>query len=323
MIDAVALGELLIDFTPVKVADSEKLHFVLNPGGAPGNVMVAMQKLGAQTAFIGKVGKDNFGEVLRDTLMREGVNVEGLAVDETVPTTLAFVTLDDEGDRSFTFYRSPGADIMLTSSDVPVSMLEQVSILHFGSISLTHSPSKEATMFAVEKAKELGKVISYDPNYRPPLWNGEQEAVEQMKWGLSQADIVKVSEEEMELLTGIADIEKGSRELVSLGACIVLVSAGEKGAYYATADFTGHVPAYKVNTIDTNGAGDTFFAAMLYQLKGKNRAELEKISKEEWEAYIDFANAAGAITTTRSGAIPALPTLAEVEECMQTKNRRC
>lgn len=322
MLDAVAIGELLIDFTPAPVRKEENPHFALNPGGAPANVMVAMQRLGAKTAFIGKVGEDSFGAFLKNTLAREGLETSGVIMDPETLTTLAFVTLDDRGDRSFSFYRNASADVMLEEKDVEVSLIERAGILHYGSVSFTDSPSKEASMYAVQKAQSLQKIISYDPNYRPRLWKDEKAAIESMQWGLSHADIVKVSHEEMELLTGEKEIEKGSKKLVEFGAQIVLVSAGEDGSYFATKYFVGHAPTYKVKTIDTNGAGDAFFGALLYQLKEKNKKELTALGKEEWEKYLLFANAAGSIATTKSGAIPALPTLQEVEDCMANQTLR-
>lgn len=322
MLEAIAIGELLIDFTPAPVPKEQNPHYALNPGGAPANVMVAMQRLGAKTGFIGKVGEDSFGTFLKNTLAKEGLETSGVIMDPETLTTLAFVTLDDRGDRSFSFYRNGSADVMLKDKDINVKLIEDANILHYGSVSFTDSPSREANMYAVQKAKSLGKIVSYDPNYRPMLWKNEKVAIASMEWGLSHADIVKVSHEEMELLTGESEIEAGSKKIVEFGPKIVLVSAGENGSYFTTKQFAGHAPTYKVNTIDTNGAGDAFFGALLYQLKEKNKKELADISKEQWEQYLLFANAAGSIATTKSGAIPALPTLSEVEDCMSKETLR-
>lgn len=318
MYDITAIGELLIDFTPAGQTERGDMLFARIPGGAPANVLAAATKLGNRTAFLGKVGKDAFGSFLRATLDSLGISTEGLLADEQVHTTLAFVQLDEHGDRSFSFYRKPGADVMLDFSEVRRDIVEQSSILHFGAVSLTDEPSRTATLKTAEYAKSLGKIISYDPNFRPPLWDSVENAKEQMLRGLALADIVKVSEEELELLSGTADLEKGSSILAEKGPSLILVSLGAKGAFYRLGGITGCQPTFDVKTIDTNGAGDSFFGAVLHRLAGKPLDSIRSMARGELEDILSYGNAAGSLTTTRKGSIPALPTEAEIEECRRT-----
>ncbi len=292
--------------------------FARLPGGAPANVLTANSKLGGKTAFIGKVGNDMFGRFLRGILEENHINTVQLAIDSDIPTTLAFVQLDERGDRSFSFYRKPGADLMLRISEIDESMVTECHILHFGSVSLTAEPSRSATFFAVETAKKVGCIISYDPNYRSLLWSNLETAKEQMTAGLSLADIVKVSEEEMTLLTGKTDLQEGSYELARYGASLVLISLGSKGAFYRKGEMYGLLPTYDVKTIDTNGAGDSFLGAVHYLMRGKTLSEIQKLSQNDMEDILSFANAAGSLTTTKKGAISAMPTLEEIELCQKT-----
>ncbi|AOR24339.1 carbohydrate kinase family protein [Clostridium taeniosporum] len=316
MFDVVAIGELLIDFTFGGKDDAGNTIFCEKAGGAPANVLAANSKLGGKTAFIGKVGQDSFGEFLKETLENLNINIKGLVRTNKVNTTLAFVNIDKNGERSFSFYRNPGADMMLQYDEVNKEVIDQCNIFHFGSVSLTKGPSQEATLKSVEYAKKKGKIISYDPNYRPLLWDNNEYAKKMMLEGLKFADIIKVSDEELELLTGETDLIKGSKELSKNGATLVLISLGEKGSFYRKGDIYGLVEPYKVKAIDTNGAGDSFFGALHYKLIGKSLADIEKMTREEIEDIIKFANVAGAITTTRSGAISALPELKEIENIM-------
>ncbi len=318
MFDVTAIGELLIDFTPGGSNAGGDLLFARKPGGAPANVLAANSRLGGKTAFIGKVGNDAFGRFLRDVLEETEIDTSGLAVDSDIPTTLAFVQLDERGDRSFSFYRKPGADLMLQISDIQESLITGCHIFHFGSVSLTGEPSRSATLFAVETAKKAGCIISYDPNYRPLLWDNVEDAKEQMKAGLALADIVKVSEEEMALLTGKTDLQEGSQELARYGASLILISLGAKGAFYRKGGLYGQLPTYDVKTIDTNGAGDSFLGAVHYRLRGKTLTKIQSLAEADIEDIISFANAAGSLTTTRGGAIPAMPTLEEIETCRKT-----
>lgn len=309
-----AIGELLIDFTPAGFSQRGDMLFARIAGGAPANVLAAASKLGCRTAFIGKVGQDSFGRFLKDTLEAAGIDARGL-VFSPYNTTLAFVTLDEHGDRSFSFYRKPGADMMLEFSDVDQSLVENSRILHFGSVSLTDEPSRSATLETVRLARSLGKTISYDPNYRPFLWPDTDEAVRWMKEGLSLADIVKMSEEELFLLTGSQEPEEGTKELAREGKALILVSLGAKGAFYRRGDTCGLLPTYDVKTIDTNGAGDAFFGAILSRLAELELSALAALSQKELEEILSYGNAAGSITTTRKGSIPALPTEEEIQRC--------
>ncbi|NFI94358.1 carbohydrate kinase [Clostridium botulinum] len=313
MFDVVAIGELLIDFTFGGKDDSGNTIFCQKAGGAPANVLAANSKLGGKTAFIGKVGQDSFGEFLKETLENLSINVEGLVTTNKVNTTLAFVNIDKNGERSFSFYRNPGADMMLQYEEVNKELIDECNIFHFGSVSLTKGPSQEATLKSVEYAKKKGKIISYDPNYRPFLWDDSEYAKKMMVEGLKFADIIKVSEEELELLTGETDLINGLNKLPQNDASLVLISLGENGSFYKKGNIYGLVKPYKVKAIDTNGAGDSFFGALHYKLKNKSLLDIKNMTKEEIEEIINFANAAGAITTTRSGAISALPKLKEVE----------
>lgn len=315
MLDITAIGEVLIDFTPAGKDSCGAALFSRNPGGAPANVLAMCSALGEETAFIGKVGNDEFGRFLKDTLVRCGISVQGLAVSNTVPTTLAFVHLDERGDRSFSFYRNPGADLTLISQDIPKELLDSCNILHFGSVSLTDEPARSTVLDAVCAAKASGAIISYDPNYRPMLWNGQDEAVSEMKKGLAYADILKVSEEEMRLLTGETDLEKGAQILSAQGATLVLVTLGPKGAFYRKEDISGLVPTYDVKTVDTTGAGDAFWGAVLHRLHGKQLPDIRAMEKPEIEDILHFANAAGSLTTARKGSINVLPGRSEIVAC--------
>lgn len=288
MFDVVALGESLIDFTPNGTNAQGIELFARNPGGAPANVLAMNARLGGKTAFIGKVGKDGFGDFLRQTLVESGIDVSGLVIDEKIPTTLAFVQLDSKGDRSFTFYRNPGADVMLTSAEVNRNLIDDAAIFHFGSVSLTADPSRTATLEAARYARQQGKL----------------------------ADLLKVSEEEMQLITNESDLARGSQALLEMGPSLVLVSLGAKGAYYRNAVGAGHLPTYDVPTVDTTGAGDAFMGAIHYQLRGKDAEDLRTLPAFELEEIVRFGNAAGSLTTTKGGAIPAMPSMVEIQNCI-------
>lgn len=311
MTDITAIGEILIDLTQSGLTEQGIPRFDANPGGAPANLAVAAARLGAKSAFIGRVGRDSYGDFLRRTLAENGVDVTGLSVDPAQHTTLAIVALDAQGERTFSFYRDPSADVNLCYEDVPAALLENTRVLHFGSVSLTAEPARSATLRAARRAKELGAWISYDPNYRASLWPDEQTAVERMKEPLELVDILKVSDEELPLLTGLRDPERGSARLAEKGIRLILVTLGANGAYYRFGEKTGHVPGIKVTVGDTNGAGDTFFGAALSQLVKLD--SLDKLSATELERIVAFANRAAAVTTSRHGAIPAMPTLKELE----------
>jgi fructokinase len=317
MFDVTALGELLIDFTPSGVSENGNPLFERNPGGAPANVLASLSRLGARTAFIGKVGNDQFGRFLRDCLNLNKIDVSGLKMSETVKTTLAFVHLTDTGDRSFSFYRDPGADLTLEPSEILADMIRHSGIFHFGSLSLTDEPARSATLTALEIARDNGVIISYDPNLRPPLWKSPAEAEREIRRGLEYADILKISDEELVFITGESDLEKGSRILSDMGIGLIFVTLGLRGTFFRHGGDTGKLDTYGVRVIDTTGAGDAFLGGILYGLRGKKRADLAGLDKAEIERMTDFANAVGALTTTKKGAIPAVPSLEEVQSCMK------
>ena len=321
MLDIVALGELLIDFTPSGTNEQGVMLFGRNPGGAPANVLAMAAKLGCQGSFIGKVGQDDFGKYLGDVLDGCGINREGLVMSPTEKTTLAFVQFDSHGDRSFTFYRRQGADVTLSESDVRKGLIDRCTIFHFGSVSMTDEPSRGATLYAAAYARERGKLVSFDPNYRQPLWPDAYSAKDVILSAIPLADILKVSEEELLLLTGDTDIGRGASFLAGLGPSVVLVTLGPKGSYFHTSKASGGLPAYGVTTVDTTGAGDAFLGAVLSRLRGKTAYDLHDISGAAWNDIIDFANAAGSLATAKKGAIPALPALDEIETCRRNVPR--
>ncbi|MNK60472.1 5-dehydro-2-deoxygluconokinase [compost metagenome] len=320
--DAVALGEYLIDFVPDGVSAAGEPLLERNPGGAPVNVLAALAKLGNKTAFIGKVGQDPFGEYLRDVLIQQGIADEGLVLSRDAHTTMAFVHLDEQGERSFHFARQPGADELLTEAEVRPELTGGTRLFHFGSISLTSEPSRQATLYAVEAARQAGAIISYDPNWRPSLWETEELGLVWMKSGLEKAHIVKVSEEELALLTGqpdasTPDLAFGAEELIlRYGLDVLLVTRGAAGTYYRTARYAGEVAASRVVPVDTTGAGDAFMGAFLHCVLG-SETKAADWSEEELRRAVAFANAGGALATTRKGAIHSLGTLGEIEELLR------
>lgn len=315
MLDVVALGELLIDFTPIGLSDTGCPIFEANPGGAPANVLAAVSKLGGKAAFIGKVGRDQFGHFLESVLKSHDINTEGLLFSDSVHTTLAFVHLDERGERDFSFYRNPGADIMLEKSEIKPGLISDTKIFHFGSLSMTREPSRSATLEALKIARKHKKIVSYDPNYRPLLWENESEAKEGMSLGLKFADVLKLSEEEMQFLTGEKDLKVASQVLFDMGIKLVLITRGEKGCFYRCAAGTGTVKAYDVKVVDTTAAGDAFMGAFLYKLS-KRKSLLDNLETKELEEMLDFAGAAGGLCVTKRGGIPAMPSLEEIKNCM-------
>ena len=312
MIDIITLGELLIDLTQNGADENGNGKFTAFPGGAPANVAVAASRLGATAGFIGKVGNDAFGRSLADTLKKDNVDISGLFYDDEEPTTMAIVAVDESGEREFSFYRNPGADTQLTAEEAIGALSQKMpKILHVGSLSMTTSPSKEACEEAVKYAKENGAAISYDPNYRAALWDSEERAVEMMKALLPYTDILKVSDEEMVMLTGSEDFEEGSRILAEYGAGLVLVTLGADGVFVRMGDKTATVPGFSVKVADTNGAGDTFLGAMLMQI-ATGTLETDDIWAQLLE-MVRYANKAASLTCSRHGAIPAMPDLAEME----------
>jgi fructokinase len=321
MYDVTAIGELLIDFTPSGQSEKGNDLFECNPGGAPANVLAALARLGRNTAFIGKVGNDRFGRFLANTLTEVGVDTKGLVFSEEGNTTLAFVHLNSSGDRSFSFYRKPGADMLLRPEEILPDLVEQSRIFHFGSVSMTHEPSRSATLTAVKAAKEQGAVISYDPNLRPLLWESLDEAKRVMREGMKYCDVLKISEEELVFFTGVEDLQEGSSLLwKEFNTALIFITLGAEGCFYRQGDMSGQIPTYDVKTIDTTGAGDAFLGGMLHRLLevGKKPG---KVTLEELETAVSFANAVGSLATTKKGAIPAMPALEEVERCMRENKR--
>ena len=313
MLEIITLGELLIDLTQTHVDEREIRHYAANPGGAPANVAVAAARLGARTGFIGKVGNDTFGRDLRQVLRRSGVDDAGLYTTDAALTTQAVVSVAPSGERSFAFYRSPGADTLLTETEALKALDPMPRILHIGSVSLTADPVRSATLAAAAKAKQAGALVSYDPNYRANLWPDQDTALQWMKKPLPLADILKISDEELPLLTGTDDPETGSAQLAALGIRLVLITLGSHGTFYRLGSQTGRVPGRKVQVADTNGAGDTFHGALLRCLAARGEHPLDGLTAPELEEMLRFANTAAALTCSRSGAIPAMPDLAEVE----------
>ncbi|HOM02041.1 MAG TPA: carbohydrate kinase [Acetivibrio sp.] len=309
MFDVVAVGELLIDFLPAGMNEDGLALFSSNPGGAPANVLAMLAKLGAKTAFVGKVGKDGFGQFLKATLDNAGIDTSNLLMSSSEMTTLAFVHLDEKGDRSFSFYRKHCADVSLDAGELNKDLLRTCRFLHFGAVSLTDEPSRTATLEAARIAKEAGAIISYDPNYRPALWDDEREACKYMLKAMEYADLVKVSEEELLLLTKSGDFSLGADKLLAMGPKAIFVTCGEKGSYAFTKSCYAHHGGYNVKVVDTTGAGDAFVGAMLWQLRDMSLEEIFQICAEKWEELLAFSNAAGSIVTTKKGAIPAMPDL--------------
>ena len=318
-----ALGEYLIDFTDNGPSAQGNTLFEANPGGAPCNVLAMLNRLGRKCAFIGKVGDDMFGTLLRQTGEEAGISMDGLAVDPTTRTTLAFVKTLAGGERDFSFYRNPGADMQLTADELPMDILENTAIFHYGSISMTHEPARSATIQAWETAKAAGAMISYDPNLRPPLWESPEEAEKQIRWGLDHCDVCKLADNELAFLTGIdpvcgADFDKGAAMILEAHPNIrlLLLTAGPEGSYGYTNDLRVYQPAFLLGgTIEATGAGDAFCGSVLHHLLegGLNFTE------ERLRAMLRFASAAAYLVTTKKGAIRSMPTPDAVEEILGKK----
>lgn len=315
--DVVALGELLIDFTQNGISTQGNALFEACPGGAPCNVLAMLRKLHKSCAFVGKVGQDMFGGLLKDVVEEAGINTDALVMDDTVPTTLAFVKTFANGDRDFSFYRKPGADMMLTEKELPLELIANARIFHFGTLSMTHEGVRRATEKAVITAKEGGALISFDPNLRPPLWADLEDAREAIAWGLSQCDILKIADNELLFMTGEEDFYKGAAILHEKypNIQVLNVTAGAEGSYSFYGDEEPvFVPSFKLGgTIETTGAGDAFCASVLNFILENGIASL---TAQDREAMLRFANAAAYLVTTRKGAIRAMPEREEVEKIL-------
>ena len=311
--DVVALGELLIDFTDNGPSSQGNPLYEANPGGAPCNVLAMLRKLGYEAAFVGKVGADGFGKQLADVLKETGIATEGLRWDEYVHTTLAVVHTLPGGDRDFSFYRNPGADMMLTEEELPLEMIANCRIFHFGTLSMTHEGVRKATLKAIEVAKANGALISFDPNLRPPLWNSLDDAAEQIHVGLGLCDILKIADNEIEFMTGETDFDKGAAILQERypNIKILNVTAGADGSYSYSCGHRVFVPSFKLGgTIETTGAGDTFCASVLGFVLANG---VENLTEGQLTEMLRFANAAAYLVTTKKGAIRSMPEKADVE----------
>lgn len=313
MIDVVGLGELLIDFACIGSDSDGYPAMAAHPGGAPANFLAALAKFGVNTALLGKVGNDTFGKLLIGTLKKAGIDASGIVVADDVFTTLAFVTFDSTGDRSFSFARKPGADTRLSFEEINLALVEEAKVFHFGTLSLTDEPARTATYRTVAYAKEHGKLITFDPNLRKPLWENLEEAKRQMLWGMEQADVVKISDEEVEFLFGLGVQEGAKYILDTFGVKLVFVTCGADGCFFMNAVASGHVPSLSgIHVVDTTGAGDIFGGSAVFGLLQTGKAP-DVLTEEELRKIVGFACAAAGLSTTKSGGISSVPTREEVE----------
>ncbi|MGN0307446.1 MAG: carbohydrate kinase family protein [Lachnospiraceae bacterium] len=320
--DIVALGELLVDFTQAGKSESGMRLFEQNPGGAPANLLTAASHMGYKTALIGKVGKDMHGSFLKRTLQAEGICADYVLEDSDYFTTLAFVAIDEKGERQFSFSRKPGADTQLKASELDRELLKSCKIFHFGSLSLTNEPSRSATLEAVRLAKEAGALISYDPNYRKSLWDNPVQAIDRMKSPIKAVDVMKVSDEECLLLTGTEDYREGAEELLAMGPKLVAVTLGGEGVFILTGTGKGQVPALPSRVVDTTGAGDSFWGGFLSQLLRREK----KIEAMDWSELLEcarYGNAMASLCVRRRGGIPAIPDKEEVEKFVRAWIGKC
>lgn len=315
--DVVALGEVLIDFTMESRDKDGYPTMAAHPGGAPANFLAALAKFGASTALIGKVGQDAFGQMLKHTLETAGVSTTGLVTDPAVFTTLAFVTLDEQGERSFSFARKPGADTRLESEEVSRKVLDQTRVLHFGTLSLTDEPVRKATRDAVAYARWQNKLVTFDPNLREMLWDDLEDARKAMLWGMEQADVVKLSEEELKFLFGGVPQEQGVQRLLEeYGVKLVFLTLGAQGCLSVNRNGSVHVPALgSITPVDTTGAGDIFGGSAVWKLLSMDCAP-EELTAGQLEEITRFACAAAGLSTTRPGGISSVPELDEVLRCV-------
>lgn len=312
MMDVVAFGELLIDFTCINTDEEGYPTMAAHPGGAPANFLAALTKFGADTALIGKIGEDAFGKRLFSTLKKAGIGTKGIITDDKVFTTLAFVTLDETGNREFSFSRKPGADTCISYDELDNSLIDEAKIFHFGSVSLTDEPARTTTYKVVEYAKSRGKIITYDPNLRKPLWKDLEIAREQILWGMTKADIVKISDEEVEFLFGL-DVEEGADYILeNFDVKLVFVTCGAEGCYFKNKRASGKIPGIKnIQVVDTTGAGDIFGGSAVWKFLQKEKRP-EDLSQEDLQDIVSFACTSATLSTTKAGGISSVPEYEEV-----------
>lgn len=317
MIDVTALGELLIDFTMVSADGEGYPTMAAHPGGAPANFLAALAKYGKRTALLGKVGTDKFGRLLKGTLEGAGIETRGLVSADDVFTTLAFVTLDASGDREFSFSRKPGADTCIRFEELDLSLIDEARAFHFGTLSLTDEPARSTTQQAVAYARAHGKLITYDPNLRKPLWKDLDEAKEQMLWGLRHADVVKISDEEVEFLFGLNPQDGAAHILKEFGVKLVFVTCGPDGCFFMNAQASGQVPGMSgIRVVDTTGAGDIFGGSAVYKLLETGKAP-EVLEEKELREIVSFACTAAGLSTTKHGGIQSVPEIDDVIRSMR------
>ncbi len=314
--DVIALGELLIDFTESGKSGNGMRLFEQNPGGAPANLLTAVSHMGYRTAMIGKIGTDMHGAFLKSTLEQEGICTDYIVEDETVFTTLAFVEIDEKGERHFSFARKPGADTCLSAAELDEQMLKTCRIFHFGSLSMTDEPAKSATTEALRMAKEAGAIISFDPNYRDALWGKKSDAVEAILSVLPYADMLKISDEESILLTGEEDYTKASGKLLQKGPKLIAITLGSQGVYLVNQERAEIIPGISVEAIDTTGAGDSFWGGFLSKYL-EYGTTLQNMSWEEWKACAQYGNAVAGLCVQKRGGIPAIPDRDAVNHVVQ------
>ena len=317
MMDVVSLGELLIDFTNVSVDGDGYPTMAAHPGGAVTNFLAAVSKFGGKCALMGKVGGDAFGRLLLSTLNKAGIETKGMLVDENVFTTLAFVTLDETGDREFSFARKPGADTCIAFEELDLSLIDAAKVFHIGTLSLTDEPAKTATQKAMAYAKAAGKMITFDPNLRKPLWKSLEDAKAQMIWGLQQADVVKISDEEVEFLFGLGVQEGAEYILANFGVKLVFVTCGPDGCWFHNGKARGHVPSLSgIRVVDTTGAGDIFGGSAVWKLLQLGIAP-DALEESQLRDIVTFACTAAGLSTMRFGGLSSVPELADVYAAMK------
>ena len=312
-VSVAAFGELLIDFSPECVAPDGYPVIAAHPGGAPANYISALAAFGAKTALLAKVGNDAFGKLLISTISEKGIDTRGIVVSDDVFTTLAFVTLDESGDREFSFARKPGADMSITSAEINTEVIDAADCFHFGTLSLTDSPAREATIFAVNYAKQHNKLISFDPNLRRPLWKDFGEAKRQILWGLEQADVLKISDEEVEFLFGQLAIEDAAQRLISeFNIHLVFITCGKDGCAFATEHCFGKIPSVPgIKAVDTTGAGDIFGGSAMWKLLSTGKA-IDQLTYEDLYCIAKFACTSAGLSTQTYGGISSVPSLSQV-----------